>query len=197
MTAEVAAARWAGIAATINSVVVLATTPENTPVSGRIRAYDQDGDPLTFAKGSDPVNGTVVVNPDGSYTYTPKPGYTGADSFTVTVSDGKGGTATIPVSVTITPVNKPPVAGKLPSGAADPNVNPANGLYEISTPKERPVSGRVSAVDPDGDRLTFATKIPPANGRVVVNPDGTYAYTPSAGFSGEDRFTGGAARLDR
>jgi len=163
-------------------------TPENTPVSGRVRAYDVDGDPLTFAKASDPQNGTVTVNPDGTYTYTPKPNFNGNDSFTVTVSDGKGGTATITVAVTVTPVNDPPVPGKLPSGAADAGFNPTAGRYEISTGQDKPVSGRVSAFDLDGDKLTFAAKSPPANGSVVVNPDGTYTYTPARGFSGEDRF---------
>ena len=164
------------------------TTPENTPVSGRVRAYDVDGDPLTFAKASDPQNGTVTVNPDGTYTYTPKPGFNGNDSFTVTVSDGKGGTATITVAVTVTPVNDAPQGGKLPSGAADPNFNPTAGRYEISTGQDKPVSGRVSAFDPDGDRLTYTAKTAPANGSVVVNPDGSYTYTPAPGFNGEDRF---------
>ena len=164
------------------------TTPENSPVSGRVRAYDPDGDALTYAKRSEPANGTVTVNADGTYTYTPKAGFNGTDSFTVSVSDGKGGTATITVFVTITPVNDLPLPGKLPSGAADPNFNPASGRYEVSTAQDKPVSGRVSAVDPDGDRLTYSAKTPPANGKVVVNPDGTYTYTPAPGFSGEDRF---------
>ena len=49
-----------------------------------------DGDALTFTKGSDPAHGTVTVNTDGTYTYTPNTGYSGPDSFTVTISDGKG-----------------------------------------------------------------------------------------------------------
>ncbi len=164
------------------------STPEDTPISGRVKAYDADGDPLTYAKASEPQNGTVTVNSDGTYTYTPKRDFNGNDSFTVTVSDGKGGTALITVAVTVTPVNDTPVPGKLPSGAADPNFNPTAGRYEIITGQDRPISGRVNAFDLDGDRLTFATKTPPANGSVVVNPDGTYTYTPARGFNGEDRF---------
>ena len=52
------------------------------------------GDTLTFTKASDPAHGTVVVNTDGTYTYTPAANYFGPDSFTYTVSDGKGGTVT-------------------------------------------------------------------------------------------------------
>ncbi|MED4045579.1 cadherin-like domain-containing protein, partial [Priestia aryabhattai] len=52
-----------------------------------------DGNPLTYGLLTGPVNGTVVVNPDGTYTYTPNENYNGVDSFSVVVSDGQGGTA--------------------------------------------------------------------------------------------------------
>ena len=42
------------------------TTPEDTPVNGQVKAVDQDGDALTFTKGSDPQHGTVTVNADGT-----------------------------------------------------------------------------------------------------------------------------------
>ncbi|MEN9063224.1 BapA/Bap/LapF family prefix-like domain-containing protein [Ponticoccus litoralis] len=66
------------------------TTPEDTPISGSVSAKDDDGDPLTFTLDGGPSNGTVTVNPDGSYEYVPNPDYTGGDSFTVTVDDGRG-----------------------------------------------------------------------------------------------------------
>ena len=61
---------------------------------------DPDGDPLTVVGGS-ADHGSVVVNPNGSLTYTPVAGYTGADTVTYTVSDGRGGllTSTLPLSV--------------------------------------------------------------------------------------------------
>ena len=90
------------------------TTPEDTAVSGSVKAYDVDGDPVTFTKGSDPARGTVVVNPDGTYSYTPNANYNGPDSFTITASDGNGGTTTITVAITVTPVNDPPVAVPVP-----------------------------------------------------------------------------------
>ncbi|MBP6675139.1 MAG: tandem-95 repeat protein, partial [Vitreoscilla sp.] len=81
------------------------TTPEDTPVSGQVKGSDVDGDPLTYAKAADPAHGTVAVNPDGTWTYTPGPSYNGSDVFTVTVSDGHGGTATSTITIGITPVN--------------------------------------------------------------------------------------------
>ena len=63
---------------------------------------DADGDDLTAALLSGPTNGSVVLNADGTYTYTPNAGFVGNDSFTYTVSDGKGGTDTATVSLTVT-----------------------------------------------------------------------------------------------
>ena len=50
-----------------------------------------DGDTLAYALGTDPVNGTVTVNPNGTWTYTPNTNFNGSDSFVVAVSDGQGG----------------------------------------------------------------------------------------------------------
>jgi autotransporter-associated beta strand protein/VCBS repeat-containing protein len=49
------------------------------------------------------AHGSVIVNTDGTFTYTPASTYSGADSFTYTISDGDGGTSTATVSLTIAP----------------------------------------------------------------------------------------------
>ncbi|TBO27171.1 tandem-95 repeat protein, partial [Aquabacterium lacunae] len=73
----------------------VATTNEDTPVSGTVTATDVDGDKPTYALSTDtakqPQHGTVTVNTDGSWTYTPAPNYNGEDVFTVLIDDGKGG----------------------------------------------------------------------------------------------------------
>ncbi|HDR7738503.1 TPA: cadherin-like domain-containing protein, partial [Bacillus thuringiensis] len=79
----------------------------NTKVSGQVKGTDPDGDSLTYRTGSkQPSHGTVVVNEDGTWTYTPSKDYVGDDSFTVMVDDGHGGTteATIVIHVKPTPV---------------------------------------------------------------------------------------------
>ncbi|MBH1988335.1 MAG: tandem-95 repeat protein, partial [Burkholderiales bacterium] len=157
-------------------------TNEDQSVSGQVQAGDPDGDALTFGKGSDPQNGTVVVNPDGSYTYTPRPDYNGPDSFTVTVSDGRGGTATALVEISVLPSNDPPKVD-------DPNADPATGNYNVTTEEDTAVSGQVKATDADGDTLTYAKGSDPASGSVVVRADGTWTYTPNKDFNGSDKFT--------
>ena len=169
------------------------TTPEDTPVSGQVKATDVDGDTLTFALGSTtPTHGTVVVNADGTWTYEPAKDYNGSDAFTVTVSDGHGGTATSTVSIGVTPVNDPPVITDTPTDPNHPGTtyDPTTGNYKATTPEDTPVSGQVKATDVDGDTLTYALGgTSPAHGTVVVNADGTWTYTPSKDYNGSDAFT--------
>ncbi|RYE69742.1 MAG: tandem-95 repeat protein, partial [Rhizobiaceae bacterium] len=149
------------------------TTNEDSSVNGTIIATDVDGDPLTYAVTTAPVNGTVVINPDGTYTYVPKPNFSGTDSFIVTISDGKGGLVTVTITVTVTGINDAPIA-----------TSPA-----ITTVEDTPKTGVITANDVDGDLLTYAVTTKPANGTVVVNADGTYTYIPNANFNGTDSFT--------
>ncbi len=149
------------------------TTPEDTPVSGKVVGSDKDGDTLTYEKATDPTNGTVVVNADGTWTYTPNEDYTGTDSFTVEVSDGNGGTAISTITITVTPANDAPTVPD----------------YSVTTPEDTPVSGTVVGADKDGDTLTYEKETDPTNGTVEVNTDGTWTYTPNTDFTGIDSFT--------
>jgi hypothetical protein len=77
------------------------TTHMNHAFGGTLQASDPDGDPLTFSTGTAPASGTVVVNGNGSFTYTPAPGFTGSDSFSFVVSDGQlTSTGTVYINVT-------------------------------------------------------------------------------------------------
>jgi|GEM_PF-5823442 len=69
---------------------------------------DPDGDSLIITSNTNPIHGTVTVNSDGSFVYNPNFGYHGSDSFTYTVSDGKGGVDTATVNLTISSESKPP-----------------------------------------------------------------------------------------
>uniref|UniRef100_UPI0037D9E99A retention module-containing protein n=1 Tax=Zoogloea sp. TaxID=49181 RepID=UPI0037D9E99A len=152
----------------------VATTPEDVPVTVNVLGNDSDpdGDPLTVTGATvDPTRGTVVVNPDGTLTFTPAQDITGPVVITYTVSDGKGGTASSTVTVNVTPVNDSPVA------------NPDVATTLENTPVTVPVLGNDS--DPEGDPLTVTSAtVNPAVGSVVVNPDGTLTLTPAANFNG-------------
>ena len=76
---------------------------------------DPDGDALSVIGVSAPTHGTVVLNTqpnpqNNSITFTPDSGYTGPASFSYTISDGRGGTATANVSFTVAPAGAAPVS---------------------------------------------------------------------------------------
>jgi hypothetical protein len=141
-------------------------TAEDTPVTLTPVVSDVDGDPLTITSATSP-NGTVVINPDGTLTFTPVADYHGPAVITYVVSDGHGGTATSTITVAVTPVNDAPVAV------------PSTG----TTVEDTPVTLTPVVSDADGDPLTITTATSP-NGTVVINPDGTLTFTPVAGYNG-------------
>ncbi|WP_186170406.1 Ig-like domain-containing protein, partial [Vibrio chagasii] len=158
------------------------STDEDTPVSGTLSAFDGDNDTLSFAISKPPANGTVTLNSDGSWTYTPNNDFNGDDSFSVVVSDGQGGTDTITVNVGVNPVNDTPLI-------TDANGNPLGDNIAVTTDEDTPVNGSISASDTDGDSLNFSKGTEPSNGTVVVDEDGNWTYTPNADYHGNDSFT--------
>lgn len=78
-----------------------ASTLQNIAVSDAVSGSDADGDSLTYLSDSAPSHGSVTVNPDGTWTYTPAADYVGTDSFSIAVDDGNGGTAATTVNVTV------------------------------------------------------------------------------------------------
>jgi parallel beta-helix repeat protein len=80
-----------------------ASAATDTPVTIAVLANDSDpdGDPLTVQSVTSPAHGAAVINGDGTVTYTPALHYHGADNFTYTISDGRGGTATATVHVSV------------------------------------------------------------------------------------------------
>ena len=83
-------------------------TPYATPLSVAapgvlLNDSDTDGDPLTAHDASDPAGGSVALNADGSFTYTPDAGFTGTDTFTYVASDGMDYSAPATVAIEVAP----------------------------------------------------------------------------------------------
>ncbi|MEM6693094.1 MAG: tandem-95 repeat protein [Pseudomonadota bacterium] len=135
---------------------------------------DTNGDPLTASVTDDVDNGTLALNSDGSFTYTPDADFNGTDTFTYAADDGKGGIDTAEVSITVNPVNDDPVA----------NNDVATTAEDITVSID--VLG--NDTDADGDDLLVSDVTQGANG--TVGTDGSeVTYTPDPGFTGEDSFT--------
>ena len=151
------------------------STPEETAGQVDVLPNDTDleGDSLSVTGSTNGAHGTASCDAT-TCTYTPALNYTGADTFTYTVSDGNGGTDTGSVSVTVTGVNDAPVAD------------------DDSLMTDMDMSGNVSVLvgdtDVDGDTLSVATPSDPDHGAVTCNAT-TCTYTPDPGYLGPDSFT--------
>lgn len=145
---------------------------------------DVEGDELVPVIVDEPEHGTVEVDEDGTITYTPDGDFCGTDSFSYEVSDGTTTAGPVEVPVSIACVNDAPVAVDDP-GDGD--------LYRIDQGAGPLVVGGAGVLgndhDVDGDPLAASVASGPGHGTVVVNPDGTFTYTPDPSFHGVDSFT--------
>jgi VCBS repeat-containing protein len=150
-----------------------ATTNEDTPVNISVLGNDSDADndALTVTAFAQGAHG-IVTNNNGVLNYAPAANYNGADSFTYTVSDGNGGSATANVTVTINSVNDAPVA----SGTS------------ATTDEDNEVAIPLAASDVEGDTLTFSIINAPAHGALSINGN-VATYTPAHDYNGADSFT--------
>ena len=154
------------------------STAEDQSVIANVLGNDEDPDqdPITISSFTNPSNGTVTDNGDGTLTYAPNADFNGSDSFMYTISDGKGGFDTGTVTVTVEPVNDAPIAV------------PDNASTDVATSVVISVLGNDIDVDGDNLQISSFTTTTLFGGTVAENEDGTLTYTPLATFSGEDSF---------
>jgi len=110
---------------------------------------DLDGDTLVISAVSNPSNGSVVLNPDGTVTFTPNANFHGTATFDYTISDGNGGTDTATVTVNVGSVNDAPVDGNETNTVTeDTTLTIANGA-----------TGDLlnNATDADGDSISITS----------------------------------------
>ncbi|EOV3391258.1 tandem-95 repeat protein [Vibrio parahaemolyticus] len=121
-----------------------------------------------------PKNGTVIVNNDGTVTYTPDDNYVGKDTFTYVVTSG-GVSESTTVEVNVTPVNDAPVAKD-----------------DIATTQEDTavtIDVLPNDTDVDGDKLSIqSATVPEAQGKVEI-VDGKLVFTPAENFNGHAEIT--------
>ena len=176
------------------------TTAEDTPATGNVLTNDSDVDNdtltvsqfvvggQTYTAGSTATIanvGTLVINSNGNYTFTPVANYNGTvPSVTYTVSDGKGANASAKLDITVTPVNDAPVA------VNDTQVGTTGQSVVVN------VIGNDTDVENNIDQTTVklinpvtgvaATSVTVANqGTWSVAADGKVTFTPVSGFTGD------------
>ncbi len=139
---------------------------------------DPNGLPLSAILQTGPAHGTLQLNADGSFVYSPAPNFNGSDSFTYLAYDGKLESNVATVSLTVAAVVLPPTTGNSTYSmqADDQLVVPAPGILG-------------NASDPQGLALQAVLVNPTLDGSLALNPDGSFTYTPHPGFVGTDSFT--------
>ncbi|HHB9288322.1 TPA: tandem-95 repeat protein, partial [Vibrio parahaemolyticus] len=154
-----------------------ATVVEDTPTIIKVLGNDTfEGDDKVVSLDAEngPKNGTVIVNNDGTVTYTPNDNYVGKDTFTYVVTSG-GVSESTTVNVDVTPVNDAPVAKD-----------------DIATTQEDTavtIDVLPNDTDADGDKLSVeSASVPKEQGTVeVVN--GKLVFTPAENFNGDAEIT--------
>lgn len=138
-----------------------------------LSASDPDGDVLTVSITTPPTKGTLSAGAAAlGYTYVPAANQNGTDQFAYSVSDGRGGTATATVAITITPQQDAPVVttDRFPGS------------------EDSQLAARIVATDVEGDALSFALGQGTQHGTLNLAADGSFTYAPVANYNGNDQF---------
>src|SRR5207253_2374026 len=145
---------------------------------------DVDGDPLTAILVTSPTHGTLSLNNDGSFTYTPALNYNGPDSFTYKIGRAScSGRTNATVSNIVTPVNDAP--GNSGGVVGDGSFTaPQASALTIAAP-----GVLANDTDVDADPLTAILVTSPTHGTLNLNSDGSFTYTPALNYNGPDSFT--------
>ncbi|MFJ4076160.1 Ig-like domain-containing protein [Curtobacterium sp. NPDC089991] len=148
-------------------------TPNGTKLTVPAKGVlaNDSGTGLSVVSNTTPAHGTATVQPDGSYTYTPADGFSGTDTFQYTAKDSSGQTSTSTVTITVAP-----------AGTDD-----AFSVHAGQTVTADAKTGLLA--NDHGTGLTVTGNTKPAHGDLTVEKDGSYSYTPTAGYSGPDSFT--------
>lgn len=177
---DVAAAR--DVLAAAGSPPTLTSTPITTATEGALYLYqvtatDPEGTAIAFSLDTAP--GGMTVGPEtGFVTWTPAPAQVGAHPVVVRATDGSGLSSTQGFTVTVAPLERPPVA----SGDA----------YEVTAGIALSVAAPgvlANDADPEGAPLTALLASGPTHGTLTLGGDGSFTYTASATFSGTDAFS--------
>jgi hypothetical protein len=134
------------------------------------------GQTLTAGLQTPPNRGSVTLNPDGSFRFTPGLNFLGTVTWQYYAIDGVGGRAVGTVTMTVNRIDINVLADSYAVGA--------NHYLNVAAP-----GLLVNDSDPGGNTLSVRTVTQPANGSLVGYTDGSFSYLPDAGFVGTDQFT--------
>jgi hypothetical protein len=153
-------------------------------------APGENNTPLAAVLATGPQNASLFqLNADGTFTYTPKPNYNGPDSFTYKARDTLGGeSGPVNVAINVAPVNTAPTANPDTYSTGEDVVltisDPLLGVLANDTDVETPPPALFTVAA----GAVIVTPMLPAQGTIVLNPNGTFTFTPALNFIGAATF---------
>ncbi|MCC2671438.1 MAG: outer rane adhesin like protein, partial [Armatimonadetes bacterium] len=121
---------------------------------------DVDGDPLQAIVGALPSGGTLTLNVNGSFVYTPQVGFTGADTFTYRAGDGTATSNLVTVTINVSADPPPSAPDVAADGAGTISVPGGNGSFNFTVRRSTGIiQGSVVYADPNRNRTVTSTQI--------------------------------------
>ena len=137
---------------------------------------DPDGDVLQALLVTNVIHGTLTLNTNGSFTYRANTNYNGTDTFSYRARDASSTSAPVIVTLTVNPVNDPPLATN------DAYAVNANSVLAVSAP-----GVLANDYDAEGPLVALlATNV--THGALTLNSNGSFTYTPVTNYAGPDSF---------
>lgn len=156
----------------LNNADLRFSLQEDSAVTGAIVATDSDSDRLGYSVGVSPSNGSLTINQDGSFTYTPSADFYGEDSASIIVSDSIDS-----------------VSASLSFSVANVNDSPVIQTSSLVVGSNGQTLGIVEATDVDGDTLTFSVEVQPQQGVVEIDSTtGAFTFTANELATVDDSF---------
>ena len=160
------------------------TTAEDQPLTVAIENsllsndIDDDGDPLTAVVETEPVNGQLTLNEDGTFTYVPNPDFFGTDTFTYRAADFRPSDVPATVTIDVTSVHDP--------ATAVDDSHKTKPTETLIVPFNQGVLVNDFSVETENLSAVLATDV--QSGQLTLNSNGSFSYDPQ-GFSGMASFT--------
>lgn len=150
--------------------------PENESITGSVALNDSDietsASGLMYQVVTPPVNGTLSLQMNGSFVYTPNLNYFGVENITYRVIDANGGFANAQLVIEITSVNSIPTV--------------QDETFTIDEDEVLTQNVSTNDVPEPGEVLTYSVANAPLNGSLILSPSGAFVYTPNPNFFGTE-----------
>jgi len=132
--------------------------------------FDIEGGALLYTTNQTIQGGSLLLNPNGQFTFTPSANWFGSQTIAITVCDSQSGCETSQLTINVASVNDAPSS------------TPAN----LASNEDQVLSGNLLTYcsDVENSTLTFALQNAPASGTLTLNSNGSFTYVPSANFFG-------------